>query len=327
MLTQTFKEIYETQTHSAQCLPRPQTVRRIYNRLEIYLGPDSGGVLPTVRLWDMDLSCPAGWDGEWYLRAYFDDGTPLGSKQDDECQIDAIAQSWGVISGFGDENRVKQAMESVEKLLVNKDDKLALLLTPPFDKTALEPGYIKGYPPGIRENGGQYTHAAAWSIIALAMLGDGDRAHEIFSMINPINYTKTDEDLETYKTEPYVVAADVYSNPQHIGRGGWTWYTGSAAWLYRSALENILGFQKDGEVLTIEPCIPRDWKEFEITYHYKSAIYQITVANPHGVSGGSGKINVDGEPHSSNRIELVDDGQTHSVRIVLEDSLVTVAAN
>lgn len=208
-------------------------------------------------------------------------------------------------------------MSSVEKLLIKPDEKLALLLTPPFDKTKLEPGYIKGYPPGIRENGGQYTHAAAWTIIAFAMLGDGDRAHEIFAMINPINHTTSNDNLEIYKTEPYAVAADVYSNPTHIGRGGWTWYTGASGWLYRAALETILGFQKSGEFLTIAPCIPCDWKEFEITYRYKSATYHITVENPHNVCGGRVLIEADGETLLSNRIKLADDGQMHNVRIIL----------
>ncbi len=263
-----------------------------------------------------------GWDGDWYLRAFFDDGTPLGSKQNDECQIDSLSQSWSVISGFGDVERTRKAMNSVDERLIKSDEKLALLLTPPFDKTALDPGYIKGYPPGIRENGGQYTHAAAWTIIAFAMLGNGDKAHEIFAMINPINHTKTAEDVKTYRTEPYAIAADIYSNPQHVGRGGWTWYTGAAGWLYRAALENILGFQKHGETLTISPCIPRDWKEFEITYQYKTAIYHIRVENSHGASGDLIEIEIDGEPLSSNRIKLVDDGQEHNLQIILTDSAV-----
>ena len=267
------------------------------------------------------------WDGDWYVRAFFDDGTPLGSKKNDECQIDSIAQSWSVISNSEKRERAAHAMKSVDERLIKRQEKLALLLTPPFDKTALEPGYIKGYPPGIRENGGQYTHAAVWSLIAFAMQGDGDKAHEIFKLINPINHAKTSDELNIYKTEPYALAGDVYSNPQHIGRGGWTWYTGAAGWLYRAALENILGFHKHGDTLLIEPCIPRDWQEFEITYRYKSATYHITVENPRKVcAGSSAKIEVDGETLSSNLIELADDGQMHKVRIVLEDSLIKVAA-
>ena len=258
-----------------------------------------------------------GWDGDWYLRAFFDDGTPLGSHLNDECRIDSLSQSWSVISGFGDVERANKAMRSVDEKLIKEDEKLALLLTPSFDKTALDPGYIKGYPPGIRENGGQYTHAAAWTIIAFAMLGNGDKAHEIFAMINPINHTNTAKDLETYRTEPYAVAADVYSNPQHIGRGGWTWYTGAAGWLYRAALENILGFHKHGETLSIEPCIPHEWKEFEITYRHKTATYHIKIENSHGISSGSAEIELDGVMLLSNRIELLDDEKTHNVRVIL----------
>ena len=260
------------------------------------------------------------WDGEWYLRAFFDDGTPLGSRQNDECKIDSIAQSWSVISGFGDVNRSEQAMQSVNNLLIKPEDKLALLLEPPFDKTALDVGYIKGYPPGIRENGGQYTHAATWTIIAFAMLGQGDKAHEIFKLINPINHTKTADELEIYKTEPYALAADVYFNPQHVGRGGWTWYTGAAGWLYRAALENILGFQKHGETLTIEPRVPADWKEFEIVYRHKTATYRITIENPHNVGGGAAEIEADGEKLSSNEIELADDGREHNVRVIIKSA-------
>ena len=217
-------------------------------------------------------------------------------------------------------------MQSVDERLIKPDEKLALLLTPPFDVTALDPGYIKGYPPGIRENGGQYTHAAAWTIIAFAMLGDGDKAHEIFAMVNPINHTRTHEELETYKTEPYAVAADVYSNSQHVGRGGWTWYTGAAGWLYRAALENILGFTKRGETLSIEPCIPGDWKEFEITYRHKTATYHIKIENPHGICGGAVEIEADGVMLLSNRIELADDGREHNVRVILRSSAIKETA-
>lgn len=266
------------------------------------------------------------WDGNWYLRAFFDDGTPLGSHTNDECKIDSIAQSWSLISGCGIKERAGKAMQSVTEHLIKKDERLALLLNPPFDKTALEPGYIKGYPPGIRENGGQYTHAATWAIIAFALLGEGDKAHEIFSMINPINHTHTSEALNTYKTEPYALAADVYSNPQHIGRGGWTWYTGAAGWLYRAALEYIIGFQKHGETLSVKPCIPHDWKGFEITYRFKTATYHITVENPHGANGESVKIEMDDKILSSPHIELVDDAAEHQVRVILDDSAVKESA-
>ena len=204
------------------------------------------------------------WDGEWYKRAFFDDGTPLGSAKNDECQIDSIPQSWAVISGAGDEQRARQAMESVEQRLVRRDDRLMLLFSPPFDRTPLDPGYIKGYLPGIRENGGQYTHAAAWSVVAFAMLGEGDKAVELFNLLSPIHHASRRANLHRYKVEPYAVAADVYSRPPHVGRGGWTWYTGAAGWLYRAGLEWILGFRKQGSALRIDPCIPRDWKRFEI---------------------------------------------------------------
>ena len=177
-----------------------------------------------------------GWDGDWYRRGYFDDGTPLGSATNDECRIDSIAQSWGVISGAADATRATQAMTAVDGQLIRRDAGLALLFAPPFDRTPLDPGYIKGYPPGIRENGGQYTHAATWSVIAFALLGQGDKAAELFSLLNPVNRTTTRANVHRYKVEPYVIAADVYSVAPHVGRGGWTWYTGAAGWLYRAWL-------------------------------------------------------------------------------------------
>jgi len=193
------------------------------------------------------------------------------------------------------------------------------LLAPPFDKAPLDPGYIKGYVPGIRENGGQYTHAAAWSVIAFAMLGDGDKAGEIFSLLNPVNRAKTRAATYRYKVEPFVASADVYSEPPHVGRGGWTWYTGSAGWMYRAGLEWILGFRLQGATLLIEPCVPRDWPGFEIVFRYRSAHYEITVENPQGVSRGIAHAEIDGAALSGNeaRIDLVDDGATHKLRIVL----------
>ncbi len=257
------------------------------------------------------------WDGDWYLRAFFDDGTPLGSHLSDESQIDSIAQSWSIISGKGKKDRSELAMQAVNEKLINIDEKLVLLLTPPFDKTIQEPGYIKGYPPGIRENGGQYTHAAAWAMIAFALLGDGDKAHQLFSMLNPINHTRTSEEIDTYKTEPYAVAADIYSNSNHVGRGGWTWYTGASGWLYRAALENILGFELRGKILTINPCIPQDWKEFELIYRYKSTTYNIKIENPDGGGSGVKSVELDGVLLLSNQIELTDDNLTHNVRVIL----------
>jgi cyclic beta-1,2-glucan synthetase len=259
-----------------------------------------------------------GWDGEWYRRAYFDDGTPLGSATNDECRIDAIAQSWSVISGVASAPRRCQAMVALDQHLIRRDDRIQLLLTPAFDKTALDPGYIKGYLPGIRENGGQYTHAAAWSIVALAQLGQGDKAGELFGFLNPVTRGRTPDDVQRYKVEPYVVAGDVYSEPPHAGRGGWTWYTGSAAWLYRAGLESILGFGLRGNRLVIDPCIPRAWPRFSITFRYRSARYDIAVDNPHGVSHGVMELEVDGtaaEPATG--IALVDDGKTHTVRVML----------
>ena len=234
------------------------------------------------------------WDGDWYRRAYFDNGTPLGSIQNSECKIDSISQSWAVISGAGDEKRIKTAMESVENYLVHKEEGLVKLLTPPFDNSELEPGYIKSYVPGVRENGGQYTHAAAWVIIAFAKMCIGDTAWEIFDLINPINHTRTPMEVVKYKVEPYVVSADVYAVAPHVGRGGWTWYTGSAAWIYKAGLEYILGLRRKGKNLIINPCIPKKWNEFSVSYKYMNTIYKIKVSNPKGVNCGVKSIVVDG---------------------------------
>jgi cyclic beta-1,2-glucan synthetase len=260
-----------------------------------------------------------GWDGAWYRRAYFDDGTPLGSASNDECRIDSIAQSWSVISRAGDPLHAARAMALVEEHLIRRDEGLALLFTPPFDHTPLDPGYIKGYPPGIRENGGQYTHAAIWSVIAFAMLGDGDKAGELFSMLNPINHASTPDAVERYKVEPYVVCADLYSTPPHVGRGGWTWYTGSAGWTYRAGLEEILGFRLRGAMLLLDPCIPKTWPGFKIAFRYHSARYDIEVENPGRVCRGVVHAELDGVvlPENAGRIPLVDDGATHRVRLVL----------
>ncbi|HVC21151.1 MAG TPA: glucoamylase family protein, partial [Vicinamibacterales bacterium] len=218
-----------------------------------------------------------GWDGSWYLRAFFDDGTPLGGRASAECRIDSIAQSWGVLSGAAEKARAVMAMAEVDKQLVRRDDGLVLIFTPPFDRAPLDAGYIQGYPPGIRENGGQYTHAALWSVIAFAMLGDGDKAGELFDMLNPINHAGTRADVHRYKVEPYVACADVYAEPTHLGRGGWTWYTGSAGWMYRAGLEWILGFRLRGTMLVIDPCVPKSWPGFTIAFKYRTAHYDITV--------------------------------------------------
>jgi cyclic beta-1,2-glucan synthetase len=259
------------------------------------------------------------WDGDWYRRGYFDDGTPLGSVASDECRIDSIAQSWAVISGAAQRERAVRAMAAVNSQLVSRSDGLVKLFTPAFDRTRHDPGYIKAYPPGIRENGGQYTHAAMWSTLAFALLGDGDRAGELFSILNPINHASTRAGIHRYKVEPYVVCADVYSSPQHVGRGGWTWYTGSAGWMYRTAVEGILGIHLRGRILSIDPCIPRGWSGFEITYKYGSSRYRITVENPRSVSAGVSHATLDGREISGTPFEipLVDDGTYHYGRVIL----------
>jgi cellobiose phosphorylase len=256
-----------------------------------------------------------GWDGQWYRRAYFDDGTPLGSAANDECQIDSIAQSWAVISGAADPVRASQAMAAVQQRLVRTSERLILLFDPPFDKGVLEPGYIKGYLPGIRENGGQYTHAATWVVLATALLGQGERAVELFGLLNPIHHADSPEKVARYKVEPYIVAADVYSAAPHTGRGGWTWYTGSAAWLYRVGLEAILGFHQRGNQLEIEPCIPPGWPRYEITWRYRSATYHVVVENSGGSGRGVGSLIIDGLAVPAGAINLADDGRQHEVQI------------
>jgi cyclic beta-1,2-glucan synthetase len=259
------------------------------------------------------------WDGDWYRRGYFDDGTPLGSVLSDECRIDSIAQSWGVISAGAERERAVRAMAAVNAQLVSRSDGLVKLFTPAFDRTPHDPGYIKAYPPGLRENGGQYTHAAMWSVLAFALLGDGDRAAELFSIMNPINHASTRAGIHRYKVEPYVVCADVYSAPEHIGRGGWTWYTGSAGWMYRTATEGILGIHLRGRVLLINPCIPRAWTGFEVTYKYGASRYRIAVENPNGVNGGVTRASLDGREicGSPCEIALIDDGRYHYGLITL----------
>jgi cyclic beta-1,2-glucan synthetase len=258
-----------------------------------------------------------GWDGDWYRRAYFDDGSPLGSAQNEECRIDSIAQSWAVISGASDQYRMTRAMAAVEEYLIRRGDGLVILFTPPFDKGRLDPGYIKGYVPGVRENGGQYTHAALWTLIAFSMLGDGERAGELFSLLNPINHSSTRAGLHKYKVEPYVAVGDVYAVPPHTGRGGWTWYTGSAGWMYRAGLESILGFKLHGDKLTLDPCVPRWWREFEITYRRDRSVYLIKVENPSGFSKGIVSLEMDGVRQQGPEILLTDDQKQHTIRIVM----------
>jgi cellobiose phosphorylase len=260
-----------------------------------------------------------GWDGNWYKRAFFDNGTELGSVNNSECKIDSLAQSWSVISGAGDKKRSIKAMNSLEDYLVMRDEGLIKLLTPPFNEGELEPGYIKGYVPGVRENGGQYTHAAAWVISAFAIMGEGDKAWELFELINPVNHTRTNREYSIYKVEPYVMSADVYGEHPHIGRGGWTWYTGSASWMYKAGLENILGFQKNGDKLIIEPCITKRWKEYSIKYKYKETTYEINVKNPDSLNNGIVNISMDAQKLDGNIIQLVDDKVTHHISVQINN--------
>ena len=266
------------------------------------------------------------WDGNWYRRAYFDNGAPLGSAQNSECKIDAIAQAWSVISGAGDAKRVREAMSSLEDYLVDRDSGLIKLLTPPFDEGDLEPGYIKGYVPGVRENGGQYTHGAAWAIIAFAMLGEGDRAWELFELINPINHTRTHIEYSRYKAEPYVMAADVYAVGPHVGRGGWTWYTGSAGWIFRAGIEYILGLKKEEDRLFIDPCIPGKWTEYKIKYRHLDTTYAITVKNPCGMNRGVKEVWVDGEKCEGGSFKLHNDARVHQVEVVMGETVAVDSA-
>ena len=258
------------------------------------------------------------WDGAWYRRAYFDDGTPLGSSTNDECQIDSISQSWAVISGGGDPIRARQAMAAVDQRLVRHDAQLIQLLAPPFDKSDLEPGYIKGYVPGVRENGGQYTHAAIWTTTAFAMMGDRERAWELFAMLNPINHGSTPTGIERYKVEPYVMCADIYGAPPHTGRGGWTWYTGASGWMYRLAVETLLGLQLEVDHLRIAPCIPAHWESYKIHYRYRETFYHITIQRISEQSEQSEQVigvTVDGVERPDNIILLIDDRQDHAVEV------------
>jgi cellobiose phosphorylase len=258
-----------------------------------------------------------GWDGGWYRRAYFDDGTPLGSRTSTECRIDAIAQAWAMISGHGDPDRALAALDAVEDQLVQREERLIRLLTPPFDTMPHDPGYIKGYVPGVRENGGQYTHAAIWVVLGYLLAGDGDEARGLLDLINPIHHARTRADADLYKVEPYVVAADVYAAPPHVGRGGWTWYTGSASWFYRLVVEYHLGFRvvaRDGvRHLLVDPCIPRSWSGFEMSYRFGGTTYKIAVENPRGVNRGIAHVELDGTRLTGELIPLADDGMVHFV--------------
>ncbi len=255
------------------------------------------------------------WDGDWYRRAYFDDGTPLGSSVNDECQIDSISQSWAVISGGGDLTRARQAMTAVDQHLVRRDKQIIQLLDPPFDKSDLEPGYIKGYIPGVRENGGQYTHAAIWTTMAFAMMGDTERAWEFFTMLNPVHHGSTAEAIERYKVEPYVMCADIYGVAPHTGRGGWTWYTGAAGWMYRLSVETLLGLRLEVDHLRIAPCVPADWDAYKVHYRYRDTVYHITIRRIGEPSGRVTDVTVDDVAQPDLRIPLVDDRQEHHVEV------------
>lgn len=243
------------------------------------------------------------WDGAWYRRAFFDDGTPMGTAKSTECQIDSLAQTWAVISGAGQTGRAQTAMHSVYEHLVKPDNEMILLFTPPFDQTPLDPGYIKGYLPGVRENGGQYTHAGSWVVIATALLGDGKKAHELFSFLNPIHHTSSLSEVNRYKIEPYVLAGDVYSESPNTGRGGWSWYTGAAGWMYRAGVEFILGFQISGNELTLKPCVPPDWSQFKIHYRHRSSTYIIHV-----------EIRTSAITEAK-KLTLADDGRLHELNL------------
>lgn len=260
-----------------------------------------------------------GWDGQWYRRAYFDDGTPLGSAANEECQIDAISQSWSVLSGAGTQERTSLAMESLDRRLVRRDARLILLLDPPFDKSNLNPGYIKGYVPGVRENGGQYTHSAIWTVMATAAMGDNERAWELFSLINPIFHAATAADISKYRVEPYVVAADVYGVAPHTGRGGWTWYTGSAGWMYRLIVESLLGLHLEVDRLRIVPCMPGKWSKFKIHYRYRETFYHITIRNS-GPGAALARLVLDGLELSDDFITLVDDRRDHQIEVEIQAS-------
>ena len=263
------------------------------------------------------------WDGQWYRRGWFDSGSPLGTSANAECRIDSIAQSWAVLSGAGDPQRVRQAMDAVDAQLVHRDSALIQLLGPPFDHSDPSPGYIQGYVPGVRENGGQYTHAAVWTAMAFAALGDARRAWELFTMIDPVRHADSPQAIATYQTEPYVIASDVYALPPHTGRGGWTWYTGSAGWLYRLIVESLLGLRREGDRLHIAPCLPEEWKMYSLSYRYRDTTYRITVVQ----NGANSGATLDGVEQGDQGIPLVDDRRTHLVEVTVGAARVPAMAS
>ena len=260
-----------------------------------------------------------GWDGEWYRRAYFDDGTPLGSATDMECQIDSLPQSWSVLSGAGDGDRARMGLAKADKRLVNNDAALIQVLDPPFDRTPMNPGYIKGYLPGIRENGGQYTHAAAWMVMAYAQLGDHKRTWELLQMLNPLNHARNKEEVELYKVEPYVLAGDIYAVSPHIGRGGWTWYTGSASWLYQLIIESFLGLKMEGDKLRFKPCLPPEWDSVKVHYRYQDTMYHVAITQTNSI--GLALLKLDGKKQADTYITLTNDNVDHNVEITISTTL------
>jgi cellobiose phosphorylase len=263
-------------------------------------------------------------DGGWYRRAYFDDGTPLGSSANAECQIDSIAQSWSVLSGAAGHGRARLAMNALDERLVRRDHSLIQLLDPPFDSSELNPGYIRGYVPGVRENGGQYTHAAIWAAMAFATLGEKARAWELLGMINPLHHGESPERTAVYKVEPYVVAADVYALAPHTGRGGWTWYTGSAGWMYRLVVESLLGLRLTAGRLYFTPCLPADWQGFTLHYRYRETVYHISVRQTSGAGDGM-TVSVDGVAQSDRAIPLLEDRGEHQVEVNLHKQAIEVS--
>jgi cellobiose phosphorylase len=256
------------------------------------------------------------WDGQWYRRAYFDNGEPLGSATNDECKIDSLPQSWAVLTGVGDAGRSRQGLEQLNTQLVKRDIGVIQLFDPPFDHSHLNPGYVKGYVPGVRENGGQYTHAAVWSVMAFAQAGQLERAWELFNLLNPVRHGDSVAAIERYKVEPYVIAADVYTNPQHAGRGGWTWYTGSAGWMYRLITESLLGLRLEVDHLRLTPSMPAKWESFTVHYRYRETFHHIHIRKVGG-SGAVSRVMFDGKEQAEKTIPLLDDRQEHNVEVEL----------
>jgi cellobiose phosphorylase len=257
------------------------------------------------------------WDGEWYLRAWFDNGDLLGSRSSQECQIDSLPQAWAMISKAGEPKRVRQALESVDRRLVQPKHKLIQLFEPPFDTSSMNPGYIKGYIPGVRENGGQYTHGAIWTAMAFARMGDYERAWELFALLNPINHGGTPEQITTYKVEPYVVAADVYAVEPHTGRGGWTWYTGAAGWMYRLLIEELLGIKLEGDQLRLEPHLPSTWNTYKIHYRHRQTVYHITISRQAHDSDAPSVLTLDGQELGGTNFPLSNDSRAHFVEMTV----------